>query len=300
MTRCAATASPTAIFACFGMPAFTAGKRQPELESGNTGVFRTRPPMKAAMSGIEQLLNLPQELGRRPRAKTETILILGGTKEAVALAAELVVAYPDWRVITSLAGRTKEPKPVAGEVRIGGFGGAEGLAEYLTRENITRLIDATHPFARQISANAKRAAALSNTPLEVRTRPPWQKQPGDNWLEFTSLEQARDALPPAARVLLALGSQHIAPFATRADVHYVVRMVDVPDQPLTLPDHELVIGLPGDVEAEMALLRRHGITHIVCRNSGGGGAYAKIAAARGILVRVLMITLLPKSKQIEL
>jgi precorrin-6A/cobalt-precorrin-6A reductase len=234
------------------------------------------------------------------RAKTETILILGGTKEAAALAAELVAAHPHWRVITSLAGRTREPKPLAGEVRIGGFGGAEGLAEYLTRENITRLIDATHPFARQISANAKRAAALSNTPLEVRTRPPWQKRPGDNWLEFNTLEEARDALPPGARVLLALGSQHIAPFASRSDVHYVVRMVDAPDRPLALPDHELVIGMPGDVEAETVLLQRHGITHIVCRNSGGDGAHAKIEAARRLKVVVLMITLLPKSKQIEL
>jgi precorrin-6A/cobalt-precorrin-6A reductase len=223
------------------------------------------------------------------RAKAETVLILGGTKEAAALAAELVAAHPDWRVITSLAGRTREPKPVAGEVRIGGFGGAEALADYLTREHITRFIDATHPFARQISANAKRAAALTGTPLEVRTRPPWQKHPGDNWLEFTSLEEARDALPPAARVLLALGSQHIAPFAARDDVHYVVRMVDAPERKLTLPDHELVIGKPGDVEAEAALLRRHGITHIVCRNSGGDGAYAKIEAARRMAVTVHLI-----------
>jgi precorrin-6A/cobalt-precorrin-6A reductase len=223
--------------------------------------------------------------------KAETVLILGGTKEAAALAAELVAAHPGWRVITSLAGRTKEPKPVAGEVRIGGFGGAEGLADYLRREHITSLIDATHPFASQISANAKRAASLTGIPLDTRTRPPWQKQPGDMWLEFTSLEEARDAIPAAARVLLALGSQHIAPFAARADVHYVVRMVDPPEGPLTLPDHELVIGMPGDVEAETALLQRHAITHIVCRNSGGDGAYAKIEAARREAVTVHLIAL---------
>jgi precorrin-6A/cobalt-precorrin-6A reductase len=223
--------------------------------------------------------------------KAETILILGGTKEAAALAVELVATHPSWRIITSLAGRTKEPKPVAGEVRIGGFGGAEGLADYLRRERITSLIDATHPFASQISANAKRAADLTGVPLDTRTRPPWQRQPGDNWHEFTTLEQARDALPPAARVLLALGSQHIAPFAARADVHYVVRMVDAPELPLNLPDHELVIGMPGDVAAETALLKRHGVTHIVCRNSGGDGAYAKIEAARGMEVTMLMIAI---------
>ena len=222
-------------------------------------------------------------------AKAETILILGGTKEAAALAADLVNTHADWRIITSLAGRTKEPKPVAGEVRIGGFGGAEGLADYLRRENVTSLIDATHPFARQISANAKQAAALTSIPLDIRTRAPWQKQPGDNWVEFLSLEDARDALPATARVLLALGSQHIAPFASRTDVHFVVRMVDKPDQPLPLPDHELVTGLPGNVEHETRLLNQHRITHIVCRNSGGAGAYAKIEAARQKSVTVFMI-----------
>jgi precorrin-6A/cobalt-precorrin-6A reductase len=223
--------------------------------------------------------------------KAETVLILGGTREAAALAAELVAAHPDWRVITSLAGRTKEPKPVAGEVRIGGFGGADGLAEYLRREHITSLIDATHPFASQISANAKRATALTGIPLDTRTRAPWQKQPGDIWLEFTTLEAARDAIPPAARVLLALGSKHIGLFASRADVHYVVRVVDAPETPLALPDHELIIGLPGNVEEETSRLQRHGITHIVCRNSGGDGAYAKIEAARRISVTVHLIAL---------
>jgi precorrin-6A/cobalt-precorrin-6A reductase len=90
-------------------------------------------------------------------------------------------------------------------------------------------------------------------------------------------------------VLLALGSQHIAPFAARADVHYVVRMVDPPEKPLPLPDHELVIGMPGNVEAETALLKRHGITHIVCRNSGGDGAYAKVEAARNLRLPVTII-----------
>lgn len=222
-------------------------------------------------------------------APAETILILGGTKEAAALAADLVSAHPDWRIITSLAGRTKEPKPVAGEVRIGGFGGVDGLADYLRREKVTTLIDATHPFARQISANAKKAAALTGVPLDIRTRAPWQRQPGDNWVEFLSLEDARDALPSAARVLLALGSQHLAPFASRADVHFIVRMIDPPIQNLPLPDHELVIGLPGNVQQETNLLNTHRITHIVCRNSGGAGAYAKIDAARESTVTVFMI-----------
>ena len=222
--------------------------------------------------------------------KAETILILGGTREAAALAAELAAAHPHWRIITSLAGRTKEPKPVAGEVRTGGFGGVEGLADYLRRERVTSLIDATHPFALQISANAKRAAELTGIPLDTRTRPPWQKQKGDKWLEVGSLEEARDAIPPGARVLLALGSQHIAPFASRADVHFIVRMVDKPEQPLPLPDHELVIGMPGDVAAETALLKRHKVTHIVCRNSGGDGAYAKVEAAQFVVIPIILVS----------
>ncbi|WP_417433928.1 cobalt-precorrin-6A reductase [Hoeflea sp.] len=221
---------------------------------------------------------------------TETILILGGTKEAANLAKELVAAKPEARIITSLAGRTKEPAPLDGEVRTGGFGGIEGLARYLHETGVTRLIDATHPFARQISANAIEAAKLAGVPLDIRTRTPWAKQPGDNWIEVKTLEQARDAIPPRARVLLALGSQHIGLFATRDDVHFVVRMNDPPEQPLELPDHALILGRPGDTPAvETMLLIAHSITHIVCRNSGGKSAYAKIEAARELRLPVIMV-----------
>lgn len=221
---------------------------------------------------------------------TETVLILGGTREAAQIAAEFVRDHPDWRIITSLAGRTKEPKPVLGEVRIGGFGGAEGLADYLRAEGVTRLVDATHPFARQISRNAKRAAQKAEVRLETRMRPPWKKQDGDQWIEVASLEDACDAIPSHARVLLALGSQHIAPFAARPDVHFLVRMIDPPATPLILPDHQLLLSRPGTtIDEEAALMKTHAITHIVCRNSGGDGAYAKIEAARNLRLPVIMI-----------
>lgn len=220
---------------------------------------------------------------------TETILILGGTREAADLAAELVRDHPDWRVVTSLAGRTREPKPIAGEVRIGGFGGAEGLADYLRGERVTRLVDATHPFARTISENAKRAAQAAGVRLETRMRPPWRRQPDDMWTEVASLEEARDAIPAGARVLLALGRQHIDMFAKRPDAHFLVRMVDPPEAPLPLPDHAVVTGLPGDsAQEEATLLVAHAITHVVCRNSGGA-AYAKIEAARILGLPVIMI-----------
>lgn len=218
---------------------------------------------------------------------TDRILILGGTREASVLADELVQAGHD--VTTSLAGRTREPAPVSGKLRMGGFGGAQGLAAFLATENFDRLIDATHPFAKQISANAKLAAKSIGIALEIRGRPPWIRQTGDQWIEVKSLEQAKNAITKDSRVLLALGSQHIEIFASRSDVHFIVRMVDPPAQPLPLPDHEIVIGRPGDLQAEKSLLQSKRINLIVCRNSGGLGAYAKIEAARELRLPVIMI-----------
>ena len=223
----------------------------------------------------------------KPAKPVEKILILGGTREASILAGELVAAGHD--VSTSLAGRTKDPEPIPGKLRIGGFGGAEKLAAFLTREGFTRMIDATHPFAQKISANAVEAAATAGIPLDIRLRKAWQKLPGDHWIEVNSLEEARDILPAGARALLALGSQHINVFASRSDVHFVVRMVDRPDEPLALPDHVLLAMKPGDVVAEKALFTSHRLTHIVCRNSGGKGAQAKLAAARDLGLPVVMI-----------
>lgn len=219
---------------------------------------------------------------------SKKILILGGTKEAAELASKLVLAGHD--VITSLAGRTKEPKPVAGKTRIGGFGGAIGLADYLLTEKIKLLIDATHPFAKQISQNAFKAATEANVPLEVQTREPWKKQNGDNWIEVSSLEEAIEAMPPGARVLLALGSQYIDAFSARDDIFYLVRMVDSPEENLTLPNHKLIIGRPSmDWKIEKDMLIQNRISHVLCRNSGGKGAYAKIEAARELSLPVIVI-----------
>jgi precorrin-6A/cobalt-precorrin-6A reductase len=217
------------------------------------------------------------------------ILILGGTREAAELADWLVAEGHD--VTTSLAGRTKEPAPLAGRVRTGGFGGAEGLAAFLKEGGYDLLIDATHPFATRISANARKAAELAGVKLEVQERSPWPREPGDRWIEVATLEAARDAIPPGARVLLALGSQHIALFAARGDVHFVVRMVDPPESPLSLPHHALVLGKPGTTaEEEAELLTRYAITHLVCRNSGGTGAHAKIVAARNLGLPVIIVS----------
>ncbi len=218
----------------------------------------------------------------------ETILILGGTREAAALAKQLFEAGHD--VTTSLAGRTREPAPLAGQTRTGGFGGAPGLAKWVRDHGVTRLIDATHPFAEQISRNAREAALIANVTLDVRIREPWREQAGDLWILTGSLEEAAETIPASARVLLALGSQHLDAFFNRIDVHFVVRMVDKPTKPLSFDHHTLILGRPSaDWEKEAELLQRENVTHIICRNSGGEGAYAKIKAARVLQLPVIMV-----------
>ncbi|MEP0944156.1 MAG: cobalt-precorrin-6A reductase [Rhizobiaceae bacterium] len=219
---------------------------------------------------------------------SERILILGGTKEAAALAQSLVDSGAE--VISSLAGRTKEPVPVAGSTRTGGFGGTEKMATWIIENHITKVIDATHPFARQISRNAVRACAIANVELEQQQRTPWPQRDGDLWTEVDTLDDAANAIPPGARVLLALGSQYLNTFSQRDDVHFVVRMVDQPQSAPDLASHDLLLGRPhSNWQDEAQLLKAHKVSHIVCRNSGGTGAYAKIIAARELAIPVILI-----------
>ncbi|MFK7901392.1 MAG: cobalt-precorrin-6A reductase [Nitratireductor sp.] len=226
--------------------------------------------------------------------QTKKILILGGTKEAAELAKELCKKGHD--VTTSLAGRTKEPKPLEGKVRIGGFSSASqtgvlGLAEYIEDECFDLVIDATHPFAKQISENAKIATNLSGTELEIKTRQPWKRVTGDIWIEVANLEEAKSVIPQNANILLALGSKYIDIFEDCLNTHFLVRMVDEPQYPLRLPKHTLILGRPFiDVSREKEMLVENNITHIICRNSGGEGAYAKIIAARELGMPVIIVS----------
>jgi len=218
------------------------------------------------------------------------VLLLGGTNEASLLAARLGRERPETRLVLSLAGRTREPAlPHVGEVRIGGFGGAAGLARYLTREGVTHLVDATHPFASGMSRNAAEAAKLAGVPRLALLRPPWERAEGDRWTEVDCLGAARDALPQGATPFLALGAQHVAPFRHRPDLRIVWRVVDAPQAPLPFAAR-LVLGRPStDPSEEAALFQRYGVTHLVCRNSGGRRAYAKIEAARQLALPVVVI-----------
>lgn len=222
-------------------------------------------------------------------APAETILILGGTREAYDVAARLH-ADGTSRVITSLAGRTAAPLVPAGELRIGGFGGVDGLVCFLRAETVSRVIDATHPFAHQISQNARLACRQLALPLEVVERPAWTRRDGDHWTEVDDLETAARILPDNARVFLALGRQYLSAFTARPDCRFVIRMVDPPEVPLPFASHDLVLGkASADAETEAELLRKHAITHLVARNSGGNAGYGKILAARQLGIAVILL-----------
>lgn len=215
------------------------------------------------------------------------ILILGGTAEAAVLAHDLLAA--GFLVISSLAGRTTAPKLPEGEVRTGGFGGAQGLVDYIGLRKIAVLVDATHPFAFQISRNALEAARLSQCPFIRLERPGWTAVDGDHWINANHIDEAVAALPARSRAFLALGRQHIAPFLQLIGQHYVLRMIEPPDDALDLTGHDIVLSRPGTVDEERRFLEDRGITHIVCRNSGGSASYAKIVAARQLNIPVVMI-----------
>lgn len=174
-------------------------------------------------------------------------------------------------------------------VRVGGFGGAEGLAQHLRDTGVTHLIDATHPFAARISGNAVKAARAIGTPLLALQRPEWQPGPGDDWTRVADIDAAVAALPQApARVFLAIGKQNLAPFAALPH-RWLLRLVDPPDA-LPLPQADVVIARgPFNEPGDRALMAAHGITHLVAKNSGGSGAAAKLKAARALGIRVIMI-----------
>ncbi len=217
------------------------------------------------------------------------VLILGGTGDAAELAAK-AANLPGIEVRISLAGRTRQPKDVSGNVRIGGFGGVAGLTAYLRDEAIDLLIDATHPFAAQISFNAAAAAELK-LPRLMLVRPAWQPVAGDEWIEVDSIEAAATIMPGLAkRVFLTIGRQELAAFAHLQDIWFLMRMIDPPTPDALVPKGLLLYDRgPFDLLAERDLLRQHEIDAIVSKNSGGDATYAKIIAARELSIPVVMV-----------
>ncbi|MHC4044080.1 cobalt-precorrin-6A reductase [Bradyrhizobium sp. 23AC] len=226
-------------------------------------------------------------------------LILGGTADASQLAA--AIARAGIEAIYSYGGRTRAPADQPLPTRIGGFGGVSGLADYVRSEGITHVIDATHPFAAEMSRNAVEACAATNTPLIALERAPWARMSSDNWIEVADVSAAAAALPEApANVFLAIGRQHIAPFAMKPHA-YTLRFVDPPEAPLPFPADVIVSRGPFTFDSEIEMMRKRGIGWIVARNSGGDGARAKIDAARLLGLPVLMISRpkLPERLRVE-
>jgi len=194
-------------------------------------------------------------------------------------------------VTLSLAGRTATPAPQGVPVRVGGFGGSKGLAQYLAAQRINVLIDATHPYAAVMSDSAARAAELIHVRLLALRRPPWAPVAGDHWTEVSDAQHAVAGLgKEARRVFLALGRQELAPFRQAPQHHYLIRSVDPVSPPLAVPHASYVTGRGPFAEAEdRALLRKHKINAIVCKNSGGEATYGKIAAARALGIPVVVL-----------
>lgn len=217
------------------------------------------------------------------------ILLLGGTAEASALA--VLLANEGIAATLSYAGRTASPRVQPVPVRIGGFGGIAGLAQYLREHGITHLIDATHPFAATMSAHAVEAARLAGVPLVALTRPAWKPVAGDRWTHVEGVAGAVAALGGAGhKVMLALGRMHVEAFAAQPQHHYLLRFVDSPEVSPSLPRHTLVVDRgPFTPDGDAALMREHGIDLVVCKNAGGGGAQAKLIAARALGLPVVMI-----------
>jgi precorrin-6A/cobalt-precorrin-6A reductase len=228
------------------------------------------------------------------------ILILGGTTEASGLAAALA-GQGRFQPLLSLAGRTSDPKPLPIPTRVGGFGGAEGLARFLRDERIEALIDATHPFAAVMSHNAARAADATGVPLLALRRPPWTPRAGDRWREVTGMGEAVRAIGEAPRrVFLTVGRLELRPFAAAPQHAYVVRTIEPIDDALPVPN---VIAIrdraPFDEAAERALMAHEGIEVLVTKNSGGAATYPKIAAARALGIPVVLVARPEKPAGVE-
>lgn len=233
-----------------------------------------------------------------PRLK-RTVLILGGTGEARALARAL---HRDetWRVVSSLAGRVSSPALPVGEVRIGGFGGPAALAAWVTEQKVAAVVDATHPFATRISASAAQAAPAAGTPLLMLRRPGWTAGPDDVWQRVPDMRAAAAAVAAGpGPVLLTTGRGGLDVF-TELPHRFVIRTVDPPEPPLP-GDHVVLLARgPYTRSGEEALLREHAVRTLVTKDSGGQMTVAKLDAARALGVAVVMVDRPPAPPGVEI
>lgn len=217
------------------------------------------------------------------------LLLLGGTAEARELAARLA-AEPGLSVVSSLAGRVRDPLLPAGEVRVGGFGGVEGLAGWLRDERVGLVVDATHPYAATMQANAAAACGRLGLPRLRLARPGWRERDGDRWWWVASLDEAAAALPSlGTRVFLTTGRQGLASFAGLDRLWFLIRCVDPPSGPMPARREVLLARGPYDRERERALMERFGVEVLVTKDSGGSLTAGKLAAARDLGLPVVVV-----------
>jgi precorrin-6A/cobalt-precorrin-6A reductase len=224
------------------------------------------------------------------------VLVLGGTAEARELAAQLHDAGVV--VVSSLAGRVSKPRLPEGEVRIGGFGGPEGMAAWLAREGIAAVVDATHPFAERISASAVTGTSAAGVPLLRLERPGWADEPewrDVDWNQVDSLTEAATVLPELGnRVFLTSGRQGLGAFSGLPGLWFLLRCVDPPEPPLPDRLEVLLSRGPYEVDAELELMREHRIDVLVTKDSGGSMTSAKLVAARELGLPVVLVRRPPR------
>ena len=235
-------------------------------------------------------------------AEHRRLLVLGGTGDAIALAAR-AVDLAGLSIVSSLAGRTRNPRTPAGELRVGGFGGADGLADYLRDEKIDLVVDATHPFAATITANAVKACAGARRPLLALRRPEWRPEPGDRWVEVATVAAAAEAAAThGSRIFVTVGRGEIGPFERRPDLWLLVRLMEADDDPPDIADGRIVIARgPFDVADDTRLMAEHRIDCVATKNAGGDATHGKIAAARALGLPVIMVRrpTVPETEAVE-
>jgi precorrin-6A/cobalt-precorrin-6A reductase len=234
------------------------------------------------------------------------ILILGGTRDAMTLADQLL-DHPELQPIYSLAGRTRRPLPPALPTRRGGFGGIEGLKQWLIQNNTAAVVDATHPFAAEMSSNAAIACQELGIPLGRLERPAWEAVDGDNWHPVTDLheaaEKAESLTQPGDTLWITTGRTSLAAFESLQDRHLLVRCVDRPDPSPDFRNWTLIEARgPYELESERNLITQHNVAALVTKNSGGQAAHPKLDAAREAGIPVVIVdrpTLPPATHSFE-
>jgi len=216
------------------------------------------------------------------------ILLLAGSSEARQIA-DILAETTVYDVTASFAGVTRLPVKLAVKTRSGGFGGVDGLCQYLRETRTDILIDATHPFAVNMTASAAQATKILGLPYLIVQRPGWQPQSGDRWHFVDQLDQVAALIPKGATVFLGTGRQTLDSFANLADHRLICRQIDPPERPFPYPNGRYQVGRPPfSIEDEIAFFQAEAIDWLVVKNSGGEASRSKLDAARKLGLPVIL------------